>query len=224
MQSDAGIVKETAHWHATYGDVTARERRRAAMPVKLRKLGADRVPTDAAVLDMCCGNGEALEALYAMGYRNLHGLDITLPDELRSDGRFTVTSGNALTTPLERRFDWIIIVHAMHHFETADNAIALIDRCSGLLAPGGRLSILDFPDSPQIRAAFWFFRQRPLLLTPYLRNFGTLIQEEWPFLQHYLPQFRQIWSRLHSGDLEIEIERNELFYFYLTLRRSGAHV
>jgi SAM-dependent methyltransferase len=210
----------TQTWHQAYGDDAARARRRMQMPVKLEKLGVSAIARDTAVLDLCCGNGEALDALFDLGFSSLWGLDMAVDPRVLADPRFHVTVGDALTAPVDRRFGWITFLHAMHHFETADKAVALLDRCVELLEPGGRLSIVDFPNSPQIQAAFWFFRQKRLLVTPYLKNFGALIEEEWPFLRGYLPQFPQIDRWLHSGKLAIEVERRELFYFYITLRKN----
>ena len=90
------------------------------MPGKLRRLGLGSAPRDAAVLDLCCGHGEALDALWAMGLRRLSGLDITVDDRLLADGRFDVRQGDAKHTPWpDAAFDWILNIHAMHHLGMA---------------------------------------------------------------------------------------------------------
>jgi hypothetical protein len=78
---------------------------------------------------------------------------------------------------------------------------------------------VDFPSSLQIRLAFWFFRQNVGLWTPYLRNFGKLIQEEWGFLREYLDDWKAVERLLQQGPFEIESHRRGLFYYYRTLRK-----
>ena len=62
----------------------------------------------------------------------------------------------------------------------------------------------------------------PLLITPYLRYYGGLVQEEWPYLKDYLPQFKRVHARLENGQFEIESKRRSMFLFFLTLRKPVA--
>src|SRR5262249_691356 len=118
--------------------------------------------------------------------------------------------------------DWILIIHAMHHLGSPENIEGVLRHCYRILRPGGRLSVIDFPNSLQIRLAFWFFRQKLFLWTPYLKNFGNLIKEEWPFLKHYLPRFCRVRSLLLEGPFEIESKIDRFFYFFWTLRKPAA--
>lgn len=214
--------QETALWTAAYGAQNEVRRRRAAMPGKLALLGIDRAPRSARILDLCCGNGEALDALYNMGFRDLHGGDIAIREELAEDPRFSVRICDAANPPFEdAAFDWIVIVHAMHHLGSAAQIDRVLNHCHRMLKPGGRLSVVDFPNSPQIRLAFWFFRQNRFLWTPYLKTFGQLIQEEWPFLKNYLPQFPQVRNLLLQGRFQVESKVNRFFYFFWTLRKAA---
>ena len=193
------------------------------MPAKLRLLGFDRADPDASIVDLCCGCGEALDALHEMGFRRLTGLDLEIPAPLAADARFQVCAGDACHTGLpDASFDWALNIHSMHHFRDADTVAAFLAEAYRILKPGGRLSIIDFPNSPQIRLAFWFFRRNVGLWTPYLRNFGSIIQEEWSFLKSYLPQWPKVRALLHDGPFEVESEVKQLFYFYLTLRKPSG--
>ena len=221
IQSTSVDRRESDTWLETYADEHERLRRRLEMPAKFLRIGLTKEFNNMAVLDLCCGHGEALDALYTMGFRNLSGVDITVTEALAADSRFKITQGDVVATGLaEESYDWITCIHSLHHLAKADQVAHLIDESWRLLKPGGRLSIIDFPNSPQIRLAFWFFRQPRLHVTPYLRYFGRIIQEEWYFLQHYLPQWPLVRRHLKDPRFEIERSSKSLFYFYLTLRKN----
>ncbi len=217
-------MNESATWHDTYADEVQRERRLRMMPEKLAKLGVtSAVDRNIRILDLCCGHGEALESFYSLGFRDLHGVDLEVTPTLVADTRFTARQGDVLKLAYpDASIDWTFCIHSMHHFASADNVRKFVDEAYRVLKPGGRLSIIDFPASLQIKAAFWFFRQNIFLVTPYLKWFGRITQEEWWFLKDYLPQWPQVHAILHRGRFTVESEQRELFYFYLTLRKPLA--
>lgn len=221
--SDAGFLPklESAEWHAAYAESGMRRGRKKTMPEKLGRLGLVDSPRNISLLDLCCGHGEALGVMHELGFQNLHGLDITVTRELVEDSRFQIQQGDATATPYENSsFDWVTCIHSMHHFASADQVRHFADEAWRILKPGGRLSIIDFPASPQILSAFWFFRHFQWAeVTPYMRHFGKIVREEWHFLKDYLPQWPQVEECLWHGRFEVERESRSLFYFYLTLRK-----
>ncbi len=216
-----GDGHETADWHRNYGGPEAVARRRAAMSGKLRSLGLEAGP-DVAVLDVCCGHGETLDCLHAAGIRDLHGVDLTIPPALRADARFSVHCAGASALPYpDGRFDWVLCIHSLHHLASAAEVARFLGEAQRVLKPGGRLGLVDFPASPQIRVAFWLFRHGWLQFSPYLRWFTTVIREEWWFLRDYLPQWPEVRRLLLRGSLQVERHRPGLFYFHLTLRKPA---
>jgi SAM-dependent methyltransferase len=218
---------ESAEWLSAYADDAQSQRRRRMMPRKLRVLGLGKIIDEtASVLDLCCGVGETLDVLYELGFRDLTGVDIHVPPMLVSDGRFKVVEADACkpTYVADSSKDWILVLHALHHLETPERIRELMDSAYRILKPGGRVSFIDFPNSLQIRAAFWFFVNcKALLVTPYLKWFGKITQEEWPFLKEYLPRFNRVWKVIHDDPrFQVEVEHHELFYFFLTLRKPKA--
>jgi SAM-dependent methyltransferase len=218
----AGRV-ESRDWLDAYADDAQSRRRRRMMPRKLEVLGLGSiVDKNASVLDLCCGHGETLDVLYELGFRDLTGVDIHVPENMAADHRFAVVEQDACnpTSVPDRSKDWVLVLHALHHLETPERIGLLMDNVYRILKPGGRVSFIDFPNSVQIRAAFWFFVNcKPLLVTPYLKWFGKITQEEWPFLKDYLPRFSRVWRAINDRRFEKEIERHELFYFFLTMRK-----
>ncbi|HEV3331553.1 MAG TPA: methyltransferase domain-containing protein [Bryobacteraceae bacterium] len=212
--------KESSAWTEAYAQPGQAQRRRATIARKLALLGIAEADRGTAVLDLCCGNGETLDALYELGFRDLRGSDIEMPPELQADQRFTTNIGDAAEVPLaSASVDWVLIIHALHHLGPVSHIQAVLKECYRVLKPGGRLGLVDFPSSLQIRLAFWFFRQNVGLWTPYLRNFGKLIQEEWGFLREYLDDWKAVERLLQQGPFEIESHRRGLFYYYRTLRK-----
>jgi len=212
--------KESATWEDVYSQNVEIARRRRAMPAKLRRLGFHLANPQAAILDLCCGHGEALDALHEMGFRNLSGMDISIPATLADDPRFTVRVGDVLQSGYsDASFSWILNFHALHHLGMEKQVGHFLDECYRMLKPGGRLSIIDFPASPQIYLAFWWLNKGWLLWSPYLENMSQVIREEMYFLKNYLPQWPRIMRLLYNGRFQVESIQHGLFYFYLTLKK-----
>ncbi len=212
--------KESDNWLHIYANEEERKRRREEMPAKLAKLGLLDAPREIELLDLCCGHGEALDVFHSLGFQRLTGIDLTISEELAADTRFSIQQGDVTKTAFpDESFDWLTCIHSLHHLASAETVAKFIDESWRILRPGGRLSILDFPGSPQIKLAFWFFRQPKLHVTPYLKYFGSIIQEEWFFLKDYLPQWPEVRKLLWEGKFEVELSSSTTFYYYLTLRK-----
>lgn len=212
---------DSQRWSQTF--LGGQDRRRKQITSKLEALGLERIPTTAAVLDLCCGACESLDALYARGFRDLSGMDLQPVDAVLSNPRYEVVAGDVESPPFAPQSkDWILILHALHHLEGPEKIGRVLDRAYAMLRPGGRLSIIDFPNTPLLRFAFRLFRVPPLLITPYLRYYGSLVQEEWPYLKDYLPTWKRVEARLKNGQFEIESEKRSMFLFFLTLRKPLA--
>jgi SAM-dependent methyltransferase len=223
IQATSADRRESDTWLETYASEQERQRRRSEMPAKLRRLGLTDEFREQEILDMCCGHGEALDVLHEMNFRKLSGIDITVTEALARDSRFRIIQGDVTKTGLpDASYDWIICVHSLHHLANAETVARFVDESWRLLRPGGRLSIIDFPGSPQIKLAFWFFRQPMFHVTRYLKYFGRIIQEEWSFLRYYLPQWPTVRSHLWRGRFQVERSSSSLFYYYLTLRKPES--
>lgn len=215
--NDAGIP-ETNKWHQIYNTDSLANRRRNSMPKKLHKLGLNKSQIDSAMLDTCCGHGEALDSLYNMGFRKLFGTDICIPILLKNDKRFHLVEADASMAPFhDNHFDIILNLHALHHISEPQKIAAFMKESERLLKPGGKLCIVDFSDSLPIRLAFWWFLQRKLLWNDYLLSFANLIEEEWPILQLYFKNWPIIKNILYDNKFKILHHRHDFFYFYLQL-------
>jgi ubiquinone/menaquinone biosynthesis C-methylase UbiE len=208
---------ETVSWHSAYSDIESQKREQ--LKGKLQRLGVADLPKDSVILDTCCGSGRALAELHSFGFKNLYGIDSSEHQEWQGLP-FKLLSGDARQLPFpDNHFDAVTNIHSLHHLGGPGGTEAFIKECYRVLKPGGRLFILDFPASLQIRFVFWALRKRLLTWTPYLRNFAKLLDEEWSYLGPYLAAWKETKQHLFKGNFSIERFQQRFFYYYLCLRK-----
>jgi ubiquinone/menaquinone biosynthesis C-methylase UbiE len=211
-----GRTGETANWHAAYGNEQLVARRTSSHKRKLRRLGALDLPRSARILDLCCGMGEALRILHDEGYTDLSGTDITIDPGLRKEPWAKLTESDAVALPYEAgSFDAVVCMHSLHHLGGTVRIGKTFDECVRVLAPGGRLMVIDHYDSPQLRAIFWGL-SKPWLTWPTsgLRSFRKQHEEEWPYMYEYLDAWHGVRAMLRALPLEPVVERRGLVFFY----------
>ena len=125
---------------------------------RLRGLGLEalgpHLNPDAAVLDLCCGSGEAAAPWLEAGYR-VTGLDISpraLALAAQRHPAMTRMEGLAEDPPLaDASFAAIQLSVALHEFPRSDRE-AVLRSCLRLLQPGGWLVVVDLhPAGPWLR-------------------------------------------------------------------------
>jgi ubiquinone/menaquinone biosynthesis C-methylase UbiE len=208
---------ETVSWHSAHSELESKTHVR--LRGKLYRLGVADLPKDSVILDTCCGSGSALAELHSLGFKNLHGIDSS--GHLEWQGRpFHLISGDARQLPFpDNHFDAVTNIHALHHLGGPSGTEAFLKECYRVLKPGGRLFILDFPASPQIRFIFWALRKRLLTWTPYLHTFAKVLDEEWSYLGPYLAAWKETKRNLFNGDFAVERFQQNFFLYYLCLRK-----
>jgi len=113
------------------------------------------------VLDLCCGSGDLAFRAAASGARDVVGADFTLPmlaiarRRGRASGsacRFVQADALALPFP-DAAFDALTVAYGLRNVADLPAALSEMRR---VLAPGGRVAILDFgkPDNPAIRSLY----------------------------------------------------------------------
>ena len=125
---------------------------------RLRGLGLEALSPhlgpDAAVLDLCCGSGEAAAPWLEAGYR-VTGLDISpraLALAAQRHPAMTRVEGLAEDPPLaDASFAAIQLSVALHEFPRSDRE-AVLRSCLRLLQPGGWLVVVDLhPAGPWLQ-------------------------------------------------------------------------
>ena len=120
------------------------------------------VAKDAAILDVCCGQGRHVLELASRGFTDLHGVDrshylISRAKRLATERGLTVAfrEGDArkLRFP-DDRFDFIYVAgNSFGYFESAEDDVAVLTEIRRLLKPRGQL-LIDFTDGDYLRANF----------------------------------------------------------------------
>jgi ubiquinone/menaquinone biosynthesis C-methylase UbiE len=214
---------ESTRWHDAYRSKQLVARRTSSHKRKLERLGALALPRNARVLDLCCGTGEALRILHDEGFTDLSGSDITIEADLQKEPWAKLTAADASKLPYETgSFDAVICMHSLHHLGGVVRIGKTLEECVRVLAPGGRLMVLDHYDSLQLRAAFWGL-SKPWLTWPTagLRNFRLQHEEEWPYLYEYLDSWFAVRELFRALPCVPEVEHQGLFFFYWAGRKAA---
>ena len=146
----SSFLRPLAYRHRwIYDTVTAVSSLSVGGVERLRSLGLDvlrdRLPTGAAVLDLCCGSGEAAAPWLAAGFA-VTGLDISpraLDLAAERHPAMTRVEGLAEDPPLpDGQFAELQLSVALHEFPRPDRE-RVLSRSLQLLEPGGWLVLVD---------------------------------------------------------------------------------
>lgn len=156
----------------------------AEMTAELAETRLGAVPRGGAVLDVGCGGGQNL--LWLAGRRpdlSLTGLDLSARQIARAQRRaaerdlpIELVEGSALELPFEDgRFDAVLSVGSIKHWPDPARGLA---ECARVLAPGGRLIVVEVDRGCRLDDARGFVRRTrvPRLFTPVaLAGFRTWV-------------------------------------------------
>ena len=109
------------------------------------------LPVTAEIIDLGCAGSNILKLLYALGYQNLQGMDLSIPilDRLRQGGRMWRNRSLSRPYRISRQdmtktrfsggsFDLAVCVSVIEHGVDCDRFLAEAGR---ILKPGGRLLV-----------------------------------------------------------------------------------
>lgn len=148
-----------------------------------------KVKASDVVLDVACGTGDLSIAFHAAGARRVVGVDFTHEMNRLADRKKPLAprpidfmDGDAMRLPLaDRSVDVVSIAFGIRNVADPRRAIGEFHR---VLAPGGRLCILEFslPTNPLLRGLYNFYFKQIMPRT------ATLISRDKSGAYRYLPQ------------------------------------
>lgn len=166
---------------------------------RFRRLALENLPvqSNAQVLDLCCGSGQATQIL-VQHFQTVTGLDaspLSLKRARRNVPQADYVEALAETMPFpNNHFDWVHTSMALHEMQP-DQRQQIVKEVYRVLKPGGRFALIDFhsPTNP----LFW----------PGLSLFFALFETEtaWQLLQEDLAGllaktgFQVAQTTLHAG-------------------------
>lgn len=125
-------------------------------------LGLLDVGKEAAILDLCCGQGRHVMEMARQGYRNVHGLDRSHYLINRAKGiakkeglgvRFKEGDARKLPFP-DNYFDVVTILgNSFGYFETQEDDIQVLEEIRRIIKPNGTL-LIDITDGDHMRSTF----------------------------------------------------------------------
>ena len=100
---------------------------------------------DAAIVELFCGRGNGLQALEALGFANLEGVDLSPTLARAYCGRARVHVADCRALPFEDASRDVAIVHGgLHHLEHLEEYLQrTLEEVHRVLRPGGRLVVVE---------------------------------------------------------------------------------
>jgi demethylmenaquinone methyltransferase/2-methoxy-6-polyprenyl-1,4-benzoquinol methylase len=139
------------------------------------RLATDGARRPTRVLDLCCGSGDLGFLAEETGAAPVVGADFTLPmlavaqrRRQAAGSRAGFVEADALTLPFpDAAFDAVVVGYGLRNVADLSAALAEMRR---VLAPGGRVAILDFgkPENPFARALYWAYLRAAMPIVGWL--------------------------------------------------------
>lgn len=201
-------------WHSVYASGALRKKRKKTHREKLKKMGLFKLPRFCRILDVACGEGEMLDLMAEEGFSNLTGLDpFDRAEKKEKSWRFVRGSSGQL--PFRAGdFDVILCAHALHHFSGVDEIRSFFSEAARVLAPGGRLYVVDHYDSRQLSLACFFLRSPLAKMGKWMSEFRDQLYSERAELAYYLKHYREVRDLVEKAPFPVKKWKKDCFFFY----------
>ena len=148
---------------------------------RLNFLGAKTWDRDAKIVDLFCGSGRNLVCLERMGFKNLHGVDLSprLLNRYSGSAQLYVGDATALMFP-DSWADIVIVQGGLHHLPTLPVDLEkCLDQIQRVLKPRGAFVMVEPWLTPFLAIAHWCCRQKSLRkFSSRVDSLAVMIEEE----------------------------------------------
>jgi ubiquinone/menaquinone biosynthesis C-methylase UbiE len=132
-------------WEAAYLRFETPEQETSKFLARLKTLGADQWPRDAAVVELFCGRGNGMRALERLGFSDVDGVDRSPSLIGRYQGPARRYVGDCRQLPLRDHCKDILIVQGgLHHLVSLPGDLELtLSETRRVLRPGGLFVVVE---------------------------------------------------------------------------------
>lgn len=187
-------------WERAYLAFETPDQARAKIERRLRRFGAPRWDRGARIVELFCGAGYGLEALSALGFRNLEGMDLSADLVRRYAGPARCHVGDCRALPFEPASRDVVIVHGgLHHLEGLEDVERVLLEVERVLTSGGLFCAVEPWRTPFLRLVLSVAR-RPLLRRAWTRldAFQTMVENELETYRRWLAQPERLERMLRA--------------------------
>ena len=197
-------------WEAAYRRFETPAEERAKFRRRFARMGVDRWPREAKIVNLFCGTGEELRVLAELGFQHLEGVDLSADLLARCPpvGPLYVGDCRALQFPDASR-DGVIIQGGLHHLpRLPEDLVACLDEIRRVLRPGGRLALVEPWSTPFLRAVHAAHQfSLPRRCWPKLDALAVMTEQEAATYFPWLNRGEEIAALL---DARFQVERRQV--------------
>lgn len=182
-------------WEAAYLRFETPEEEIAKFLGRLRRLGAEKWPKNAEIVELFCGRGNGLHALERLGFQKLEGVDLSPRLLAQYHGPAKTQVADCRTLPFaDRSKDVLIVQGGLHHLpELPDDLERTFAEMRRVLRDDGRVMFVEPWRTPFLTLAH-LVSDNPLMrkLSNKLDALATMTEYERPTYENWLSRPREI--------------------------------
>ena len=191
------------------------------MTRRLSKMGMDRLPPSARILDIGCGGGRLLAHMSANGFRDCWGIEADKALVLRSPQKNRIVVGSATELPWRgESFDGVLIMAVLHHLGGLQQLSACVSEVRRVLRPGGFIAYCEPADTIMRRALTCLLLSPMAGLSSFARSKRQMVIEERDRLAWWLSIERDVPDLLAKAEFAGIRVRRESLKTYVVARKE----
>ena len=195
VSDDAQNSSAIGPWEAAYLRFETPEEEIAKFLGRLRRLGAEKWPKDAEIVELFCGRGNGLHALARLGFQRLEGVDLSPRLLAQYHGPAPTQVADCRTLPFsDHSKDVLIVQGGLHHLPTLPGDLErTFSEMRRVLHGDGRVMLVEPWRTPFLTFAH-FFSDNPLVrrLSRKLDALATMTEYERPTYENWLSRPEEI--------------------------------
>ena len=188
-------------WEAAYLRFETPEEEIAKFLGRLRRLGAEKWPKNAEIVELFCGRGNGLHALERLGFQKLEGVDLSPRLLAQYHGPAKTQVADCRTLPFaDRSKDVLIVQGGLHHLpELPDDLERTFAEMRRVLRDDGRVMFVEPWRTPFLTLAH-LVSDNPLMrkLSNKLDALATMTEYERPTYENWLSRPQEISGLAHK--------------------------